>query len=324
MDAFLSPALQLWWSDALQVQSVEGPSQQVLRSDADSLRGQPLHQALGITATEAQELDGRSRSRSFESIFLHAQLAGQKVWLRLTPGMSGKQPSAAVLDIEAMLHGAPPLQISKLSSSLSHELRNPLSSIKMAVQTLARNPGHSERDQRRLVIANREVRTMERMLWLFSEYGRESTPMLEPASPKQLLEEAAALVQPELSERKIKLHLELPEGLLPTLRVDSNRLRPVLSQLFMNVAMGQDEGSELKLRISREGPWCQVVVQDPGATLPQEEQGKVFEPFATMLARGAGLSLAALHRVMVGHGGSVTAAVGAGGTGITYTLSFPI
>src|SRR6185295_11888807 len=97
--------------------------------------------------------------------------------------------AASVVNMSALLEGAPPLQISKLASSLSHEIRNPLSSVKMAVQTLARNEGLSERDRRRLTIANREIRTMERMLWLFSEYGRDAPPVGEVTSVRALFQE---------------------------------------------------------------------------------------------------------------------------------------
>ena len=51
--------------------------------------------------------------------------------------------------------------------------------VEMAVQTLQRAPGLSDRDQRRLVIANREIRTMERLLGLLAEYGRDAPPTLE-------------------------------------------------------------------------------------------------------------------------------------------------
>src|SRR5713226_9271675 len=89
------------------------------------------------------------------------------------------------MDLRQVLSGAPPVQISKLASSLTHEIRNPLSSVKLAVQTVARSPSLSDRDQRRLAIANREIRTLERMLWLLSEYGREGTAALEsvPSRP---------------------------------------------------------------------------------------------------------------------------------------------
>jgi signal transduction histidine kinase len=231
--------------------------------------------------------------------------------------------TAAIVDLDRLLVGAPPVQISRLSSSLSHELRNPLSSVKMAVQTLQRNATLSERDQRRLVIANREVRTMERMLWLFSEYGRDSAPNLEPVALRALIAEAQSMIELELNERKISLAVQSevdPGGV--RIRADGGRLRPVLAQLLLNVAMGLPEGAIMTVALASAAGTCSLALSDPTATFPVEERAKLFEPFGSMLARGAGLSLAALNRVMRAIGGAVSAESAASG-GTVYRLTFP-
>ncbi|HZH04299.1 MAG TPA: histidine kinase dimerization/phospho-acceptor domain-containing protein, partial [Myxococcaceae bacterium] len=163
------------WSPTLQVTVVQGACERVLGRSADALHGMALHQALGILPLQAVDLDLRARrARSGQTVeFLRAALPGREGTLRLRVGMRDNTASATAADFTALLKGAPPVQISGLSSSLSHEIRNPLSSVKMAVQTLARNTQLSARDQRRLAIANREIRTVERMLWLLSEYGRD-------------------------------------------------------------------------------------------------------------------------------------------------------
>jgi signal transduction histidine kinase len=310
------------WSPAQRVLSAGGACLRVLGDRGAALTGKPLHEALGVSPAQADDLDARAR-RGGEALFFKVKRGDQTRWLRAAPAMRGPDAAATVVDLDAMLAGAPPLQISRLSSSLSHEMRNPLSSVKMAVQTLARNTGLSERDQRRLVIANREVRTMERMLWLLSEYGREAAPALEAMPLRSLVQEAAALIEPELAERRVPLQLEADEKAAQTrVRADAARLRPALAQLFLNVAMGQPEGSPLKVTITEDGSGCRLRLEDPLASFPAEERSKLFEPFATMLARGAGLSLATLNRVMLAHGGAVSADPSAGG-GTVYTLSFP-
>jgi signal transduction histidine kinase len=286
-----------------------------------------LEQALGIARGNAEELDAKARAHEGSPgsrEFVRCKLGAESRWLWLSVGEVDGVREAAVMDVEDFLSGAPPLQISRLSSSLSHELRNPLSSIKMAVQTLARNPGLSPRDQRRLVIANREVRTMERMLWLLSEYGRDSVPAFEQVPLIAMVQDAAAVVEPELAERKIELKIHCAEkDRSCRVRVDVGRLRPVLAQLFLNIAMGQPEGATIEIRVESDTHGCRLVLIDPLTALSAEERAKLFEPFGSMLARGAGLSLATLHRVMHSHKGGVTADVGTGGAGTVYTLTFP-
>jgi signal transduction histidine kinase len=225
------------------------------------------------------------------------------------------------MDLNALLEGAPPVQISRLSSSLSHEIRNPLSSVKMAVQTLARNTTLGERDRRRLTIANREIRTMERMLWMLSEYGRDTQPNLEAVPLRTVVQESTAMVAPELGERRIEVQVD-EEPDLPRVRVDGGRLRPVLAQLLLNVAMGQAEDTRVEVAL-RAGPSGQVwmVLKDPAAALPPEERGSLFEPFGSRLARGAGLSLAALRRVLLNQGGDVSVE-GSAEPGMVFTITF--
>ncbi len=321
IDFQLAEIAQLSWSLNLEITRAAGACQKVLGASEAELVGKSLDEALRIPISRAAALDAKARSGTSAPEFVRCERTAGAGWYRLMLGLSSGQASAAVLNLEGVLAGAPPLQISRLSSSLSHEIRNPLSSVKMAVQTLARNTGLSERDQRRLVIANREVRTMERMLWLFSEYGRDTPPHVETIGLRALVQEAAAIVEPELLERKISLRIAGGDDLL-RVRADGGRLRPVLAQLFLNVAMGQAEESAVQVRLEPGPDSCRMVLSDPSAVLPAEERDSVFEPFGSMLARGAGLSLAALHRVMLSHGGEVAADINPqGGTG--YTLTFP-
>lgn len=322
MEPHLAQVVQIAWSESLRLTRAAGDCEGVLRTPAGELVGRGLHEVLGIPEPEAAALDRKARSGGGPE-FVRAQPAGQVHWLRLQLGAWEGQAAAGILDVEAALQGAPPLQIFRLSSSLSHELRNPLSSVKMAVQTLARNTSLSDRDQRRLVIANREVRTMERMLWMLSEYGRDTPPNREAVALRALVQEAAAMIEPELSERRIPLQIDSPDdGVLPRVRVDPGRLRPVLAQLLLNVAMGQVEGTPVAIRLERGDGCTRLLLWDPAASLPAEEQAQLFEPFGSMLARGAGLSLATLRAVMRWHGGSVSAESSPSG-GTVYTLSFP-
>jgi two-component system, NtrC family, sensor histidine kinase HydH len=326
MNAQLLQAAQLAWSPHLRVTRAEGDCLQVLRRDAKSLVGVPLHTALGIPPERARELDARAREDRRAVEFISHSAGGPPggppaLHLRLVLGLDGEEAAAGVLDLGAVLEGAPPVQISKLSSSLSHEIRNPLSSVKMAVQTLARNTGLSDRDKRRLTIANREIRTMERMLWLLSEYGRESAVSLDAHPLRSVVQEATAMVAPELAERRIEVDVK-EEADLPRVRVDPNRLRPVLAQVLLNVAMGLPEEGRVQVTLRQADPGhVSLILDDPAAALPPEERGTLFDPFGSRLARGAGLSLAALRRVMTGVGGDV-AAQGSSEPGMVFTLTF--
>lgn len=322
MNLHLLQAIQISWSPSLRVTRVGGDCESVLHRPASELKDRPLHVVLGTTPEKVQRLDALAREDRQVVEFLQASLgAGEPVPLRLTLTLEGGEATAVGVDLNTLLEGAPPVQLSGLASQMSHELRNPLSSVKMAVQTLARNTGLSERDQRRLTIANREIRTLERMLWQLSEYGRGTSPNLEQHAPRSLVQEAMAMVAPELAERRVEVRVdEAPD--VPRVRVDTARLRPVLAQVLLNVAMGLTEGGHVEVAI-RPSPEGRVLMElkEPAGLLPEEHRDSLFEPYACHLARGAGLSLAALRRVLRHQGGEVSAETGPE-TGTVFTLTF--
>jgi len=303
MDPQLAQIAEIGWSPDLRVTSAEGACEAVFGRAAPELLGRLLAEVFGIPPRRAEELDARAKAAGGAVEFVTSS-AHEPHTFRLAMGLRGGGPRAGVLDLTAALAGAPPIQISHLSSSLSHEIRNPLSSVKMAVQTVAKNPALGDRDQRRLRIANREIRTMERMLSLLSEYGREAPPIPEAVPARTVVTEGAALVEPELAEREIRLEIsEDPPG--SKVRADVARLRPVIAQLLLNVASGLSQGAALEVLIRPFGAGVSISVTDKNAAVPPEERATLFEPFGSRLARGAGLSLAALHRAMLAQGGAV-------------------
>jgi two-component system, NtrC family, sensor histidine kinase HydH len=218
-------------------------------------------------------------------------------WVRLSLPGSCRQGWA--MDLDAALKEAPPLQLSALTSALSHELRNPLSSVKLSVQTLARNKELSERDRRRLTIAQREIRTLERMLTMLVEYGRDRQGTVETVGLRELLGQAVEAIGFELKGRLQTVQVDAPAS-LPPVRADAHRTGPVLSQLLLNVAAALPEGTSVEVQLlPREGGGALLRVRDLAVTLSAEERAQAFEPFGSRLARGGGLSLAALRQVML-------------------------
>ena len=302
-DPAWSMPLRIRWDERLSLLGGDG----ALPGCPAPTEGMPLADALGIDASTARALDARARDGTgVEYVRIVPEAGGTPRWLRVGLEPTGRGVEARVHDLGVLLDGAPPLQISRLSSSLSHELRNPLSSVKMAVQTLSRNEDLSARDQRRLTIALREIRTLERMLWMLSEYGRESPLAVETWSLPDLIQESSGLIEQDLAERSIRVELLGVEG-LPKVRSDGVRLRPVLAQLLLNVAASLEEGMPLLLHLRRSDRGVELEVLDEHAALEPGSQSRVFEPFGSRLARGAGLSLAALRRVLQQQGGEITA-----------------
>jgi len=114
---------------------------------------------------------------------------------------------------------------------LAHALRNPLSSVKIALQSLGREaPGPRTR------LALREVRKMERLLAALAEWGRPVTVPAGLFSVSDLLQAAAGDVAEELSVREVRWALDSPPAGFPLAVGEPLRLRPLLAQLLLEVA----------------------------------------------------------------------------------------
>ncbi|HET6981136.1 MAG TPA: histidine kinase dimerization/phospho-acceptor domain-containing protein [Myxococcaceae bacterium] len=311
--------LHIRWDEGLSLVTGDG----ALPGCPEPTPGMSLAVALGVDPATARTLHERARQGGGVEFIRSSAGPGETPrWLRVAVRPAGTAMEARVNDLGALLEGAPPLQISQLSSSLSHELRNPLSSVKMAVQTLSRNEGLSPRDQRRLTIALREIRTLERMLWMLSEYGREGPLAVDAWALPDLIQESAGLIEQDLAERSVRVELIGADG-LPRVRSDGVRLRPVLAQLLLNVAASLQDGEPLLVALRRSDRGAEVEVNDVHAALGPGDESRVFEPFGSRLARGAGLSLAALRRVLQQQGGEVSAeAARPPARGVLFRLDF--
>jgi two-component system, NtrC family, sensor histidine kinase HydH len=298
MDIPLPDALaRLSWGENLRLTEVHGRCQ-LLERLGRLLPGETLSAALDVDEGRARRLDALALQGGGVD-FLRVGSGESGGWLRLALSSADGLRHAWVLDIDAVLHQAPPVQLSRLSSALSHELRNPLSSVKLSVQTLARNPDLSARDQRRLTIAQREIRTLERLLTMLAEYARDRPAMVEAVGLRELVVQAVEAISLELRGRQQAVQVDAPE-VLPPVRADAHRTGPVLSQLLLNVAAALPEGSAVEVQLRpRPGGGALLTVRDLAATLSAEEQAQAFEPFGSRLARGAGLSLAALRQVLL-------------------------
>lgn len=228
--------------------------------------------------------------------------------------------SLSLIDLSALLEGAP-LLTPGLFPALSHELRNPLSSVKMAVQTLARNPELAERDRRRVSIAHREVRTLERLLWLVSEAGRDSAPHPEAVPADALLEDAVDVVRLELEEQGLLVAPDL-DGPWPRLLVDRARTRGILGPLLLTVARAGLPEQRLHVRgLTAADGRFELQLEDPNARLAKGETERAFVPFAFSPTRTTGLLLPAVRTVMESQDGRAAVRPLSAG-GVRYVLGF--
>jgi signal transduction histidine kinase len=198
-----------------------------------------------------------------------------------------------------------------LATGIAHEIRNPLTAIKVRLFTLKAShaTGSSERED--LEVIRDEIDRLERIVRDFLQFARPAEPELKVLPVEKLLRAAHDLLQSPLAEKGIELKLELETNDL--ISVDPDKLKQVLINFIQNGADSMEAGGVVMLRSRADeqmlkGKLTHVVVieiADRGKGIPPEVQKRLFDPFFTTKEKGTGLGLPIAARIVEKHGGVI-------------------
>jgi PAS domain S-box-containing protein len=221
--------------------------------------------------------------------------------------------------------------VAELSSSLAHEIKNPLASIRSSVEQLARS-SRSNADEKFLAnLIVRESDRLSRLLSEFLDFSRVRVTQCRPVDLHQVAEAAIRIVRqhPECGpEVRIKL-----EGGSTPMEGDEDLLHRVVSNLVLNAVQAAGKGAAIVVRTGRPAPNelpggagienpVSLRVSDNGPGIPEDLKARLFEPFATGRVGGTGLGLAIVQRAVEAHRGLVLVDSKTG-HGTTFTVYFP-
>ena len=198
----------------------------------------------------------------------------------------------------------------RMATMVAHDLRNPLSSVKMGVQIMGRQGGEQARELSSIAIE--QIRHMETILTDMLAYARPEAVRTKWISIEKILDLSIRSVQRHIDEAGARLITDYQPG-LPTVPADPDKLRQVFSNLVVNAvqaAAGNAEGDrELSVSatvsLGEEGTGVRIEVCDNGDGIDEADAEKLFEPFFTTRAKGTGLGLPICRQIVGQHGGTV-------------------
>ncbi|MEE9911345.1 MAG: hypothetical protein K4571_06435 [Deltaproteobacteria bacterium] len=210
--------------------------------------------------------------------------------------------------------------IGSLAAGVAHEIRNPLSSIKgFAVYFKGRLAGNPE-DEETADIMIAETERLNRVISQLIEFARPLELKKEPADLTDLTKQSVRLIAAEAKAGSVEVEVNPAEN-LPRVPVDSDKIKQVLLNIFLNALAAMPSGGRLSIRIAAADKELTVTVSDTGEGIAEENLPRIYDPYFTSKPAGTGLGLAIVQKIMEAHGGTVRVESRAQ-KGTTVTLRF--
>jgi signal transduction histidine kinase len=212
--------------------------------------------------------------------------------------------------------------IGGLAAGVAHELRNPLTSVKLLLQHAASRGGDANVPATKINLILDEIERMEGTIQGLLDFSRPARPQRRPHDVRETLERAIHLVQGRAEKQRVATDLQLGFTSL-MVNADPQQLHQVFVNLLINAIEAMPEGGELTVTLlgSPDAGSLRVQFRDTGQGIPAELLPRLFEPFASAKERGTGLGLAVSRRIVDEHGGSISVRpIPDGGTLFEVTL----
>jgi signal transduction histidine kinase len=192
-----------------------------------------------------------------------------------------------------------------IAARVAHDIRNPLSSIKMQTQLLRDRLGTNPDDEAALTAVLHDIEQVESVIRDLLELARPGELRLDRGSLNQTVHDALGQLSAQFRHRKIVVDLHLADDLPPIL-VDQRRLKQVLLNVLVNASDAMPTGGSVTISTRRIGA-SELLIEicDDGIGMDAATLERVFDPFVTTKPDGVGLGLVNAKAVVEAHGGRI-------------------
>lgn len=273
-----------------------------------------------------------------DAVLLTAVIAPVLWWLIHAAKRAEDNRLLVAREAEA-LRGQQMATLAQLATGVAHEIRNPLTSVKMLVQVhlgVLSDQGLPTEDMQ---IVEQEIRRMERSVNSLLEYARPEASEFKQFSIQELLKRMLKLIEGRCESQRITLDVDYPTSDL-IVEGDAMQIQQVILNLCINAMDAMPNGGQIKIGVESTKPQTlaaiaedskadqsktsivSISVHDSGSGISESAKEQIFQPFFTTKPNGIGLGLGICQRIAKAHGGSIVAMNNPDG-GATFTFNLP-
>jgi PAS domain S-box-containing protein len=213
--------------------------------------------------------------------------------------------------------------IGSTAAKIGHEIANPLNGIYLTLQLveqrLARQPSADERVTADIVRIKKEIGRLNQLVQEFRALSRQQTYDFRPVRLNELIDEVFELQRPLCDAGAIRVVRRIPAG-APPVRVDEDKLKQALLNLFKNAIEAMPKGGDLMLDVTHSEREATLQISDTGSGIAPGAD--VFAPFYTTKKEGTGLGLIIVRQIIAAHEGTIIFK-SEPGKGTTFTITLP-
>jgi len=217
-------------------------------------------------------------------------------------------------------------ELSKLTGGLAHEIKNPLSTIKVNLKLIAEEapPAHqdSPRWLRKIAVVQKETDRLGQILDDFLRYIGKSELQTNSVDVNELISEMVDFYAPQARTNNVTIRLGLADTPL-VCKIDRDMVKQLILNLFINAVQAMPSGGELIIRTRMLGPNALIEISDTGCGIEPDKIDKIFDAYYTSKPGGSGLGLPTARKIAMAHNGSISVN-SQPGKGTSFTVSLPL
>lgn len=198
--------------------------------------------------------------------------------------------------------------IGRLAATIAHEIRNPLTSVKLNIQKVAEDARLDETEREHIGLSLEGIVQIEKFIKELLNYTRVADLNLERFPLEQVFEESFKVLKDTLARKGIRVERDFAAG-LPAVLVDGDKMRQVFLNILRNAEEAMETGGRIDvamdMAVEKGQRKVRVRISDDGPGIPEKDRDNIFEPFFTTKPSGFGLGLANARKIVEQHNGTI-------------------
>ena len=213
--------------------------------------------------------------------------------------------------------------LGRLSTSVAHEVKNPLSSIKAIVQVMREDLKKSDPLQEDLAIIVGEIDRLTKVVNQLLQFAKPSSEVKAHVRIGDVINSTLVVLNHEAKQNNIIAHCQIPND-LPSIAADEAALKEIFFNLLHNAIQAMPDGGKINIHAHYQPgkQMIEVTISDTGPGIPPESVHKIFEPFYTTKQTGTGLGLSIVKKKLEDMDAAIH--VESNGNGASFVINFPL